>query len=336
MARTERLGVEYSIVPIIDTHTHASGPDRDGTASQIVSLMDECGVEQSFVFAPLLAASSKELTDEHLGQVRANNDYIAHLCSQSPERLLAFCVLNLNPLIAGGDADRAAELMIEEARRCYHELGIRGCKLVPDRWTAEDDHAVRVFEELARLGMHVVFHAGIFMDERSSTWCRPANYEGVHRVAGFHGQLAHLGWPWVDECVATLLMQTEHSPEDDPPLCVDLSFGCPPDWRLDAIKKAINNLPQRYLMFGSDLFWPVDAFMYTENYIMPQLTMVEAAATMSRTAPAQGTQERVDMRRAIFYDNAIAQWERATHGVPQQPKRALTTPTVSNARGGGC
>jgi hypothetical protein len=210
LAKTERLGIEYRIVPIIDTHTHSSGPDNDGPVSGIVNVMDECGVEQSFVFAPLLSASGKTLTDKALDDVRVHNDYVAHLCSQSAERLLAFCVLNLNPRIAGGDADRTAELMVEEARRCYHELGIRGCKLVPDHWTAEDEHAIRLFEELARLGMYVVFHAGIFMDERSSSWCRPAFYEGVHQVEAFHGQLAHLGWPWVDECIAALLMQTEH------------------------------------------------------------------------------------------------------------------------------
>ena len=336
MPKTERLGVEYDIVPVIDAHTHTSGPERDGSASYVVSVMDECGVEQAFVFAPLLSAQGKELTDESLGDVRTHNDYIAHFCSQSPERLLAFCVLNLHPGLGGGDAGRTAELMIEEARRCYHELGIRGCKLIPDHWTAEDEHAIRLFEELARLGMHVVFHTGIFMDERSSTWCRPALFEGVHRVEGFHGQLAHLGWPWVDECVAVLLMQTEHSPPDDPPLCVDLSFGSPPDWRFDSFRKAINNLPQNYLMFASDLFWPVDAFTYMENYFLPELTMLEAAATASRTAPAQGSEERVAMRRKFFYDNALHQWERATHGVPQQPKRALSTPRVTRARSTAC
>ncbi|MFN2581732.1 MAG: amidohydrolase family protein, partial [Candidatus Dormibacteria bacterium] len=244
--------------------------------------------------------------------------------------------LNLNPGIAGGDPERTAELMIEEARRCYHELGIRGCKLIPDHWTAEDDHAIKVFRELSQLGMHVVFHAGIFMDERSSTWCRPAYFEGVHRVEGFHGQVAHLGWPWVDECIAVLLMQTEHASEHEMPLRADLSFGCPPDWQLDSVRKAISTLPHRYLMYASDLFWPVDAFQYVENYFMPQLSMIDAAATMSRTAPDQGTRERADMRKAIFYDNAIEHWTQATRGVPQQPKRSLTTPKVDKARSGRC
>ncbi len=336
MPRTERLGVEYGLVPLIDVHTHSSGQDHDGSASDIVSVMDECGVEQSFVFAPLLSAHGEQLTDDAFDDVRLHNDYVAHLCSQSSERLLAFCVLNLNPRIGGGDRDRTAELMIEEARRCYHELGIRGCKLVPDHWTAEDSNAVRLFEELAHLGMYVVFHSGIFMDERSSSWCRPAYFEGVHQVDGFHGHLAHLGWPWVDECIGTLLMQTEHSTPGDAPLRVDLSFGCPPDWRLESISKAINNLPHEYLMFASDLFWPVDAKTYTENYFIPQLTMVEAAATISRTAPPPGSDERVAMRRAVFYDNAIRHWETATRGVAQQPKRALTTPQVKRARSSGC
>jgi len=336
MAKTERLGVAYEIVPLIDTHTHTSGADQDGPASAMVSVMDECGVEQAFVFAPLLSASGKQLTDRDFDHIRVHNDYVAHLCSQSAERLLAFCVLNLNPRIAGGDPDKAGELMIEEARRCYQELGIRGCKLVPDHWSATDDHAVRLFEELARLGMYVAFHSGIFMDERSSRWCRPAYFEGVHAVDGFHGHIAHLGWPWVDECIAMLMMQTEHSPNDDPPLLVDMSYGCPPDWQLESMRKAVNNLPHEYLLYASDLFWPVDAFTYAEQYFMPHLTIVEAAMTMSRTSPQPGSRERVDIRRAIFYDNALRHWERATRGVPQQPKRSLTTPRVTAARSSRC
>lgn len=55
-----------------------------------------------------------------------NNDYIADFCSYAPDRLIAFGVLNPNPGIAGGNKRHAAELIIEEAERCYHQQGIRG------------------------------------------------------------------------------------------------------------------------------------------------------------------------------------------------------------------
>ena len=52
--------------------------------------------------------------------------------------------------------------------------------------------------------MYTVFHAGIFYDGRQSTYCRPAYFESVREATGFKGHLAHVGWPWYDECVAVL------------------------------------------------------------------------------------------------------------------------------------
>lgn len=78
MPRTSRLGVRYDRIPIIDVHTHTSGPDEDGPPTQVVKCMDGCGVEQSFVFAPLLEPHALDLTDEHLDDIRLHNDYIAH------------------------------------------------------------------------------------------------------------------------------------------------------------------------------------------------------------------------------------------------------------------
>jgi predicted TIM-barrel fold metal-dependent hydrolase len=335
MPRTERLGVAYDRLPIIDVHTHTSGSDADGPADGVVKCMDQCGVEQAFMFAPMLQPHGLELTDQHADDIRKHNDYIASYCAQSPERLLAFCVLNPNPSLAGGDLDAAVALMVEEARRCYHELGIRGVKLVPDNWSVRDRRVLPLFQEVAQLGMYAAFHSGIFLDERSSEFCRPASYEGLHLIPGFHGHIAHLSWPWVDECIATLAMETFHAmeqPKDHWQLKADLSFGCPPDWQLDCLRRAFDMLPHDMLMYASDVFWPCDDVRYTEQFIYPQLSNIEAAATLSRGAPAAATRQRMDFRRAIFYDNALQHWGVATRGVPQRLQRQTTAPRTPNAR----
>ncbi|MDQ6674383.1 MAG: amidohydrolase [Chloroflexota bacterium] len=335
MPRIQHLGVGQDRLSIIDVHTHASGDGADGPPDDVVSCMDACGVEQVFLFAPLLGVHGLALTDKHFDDIRRHNDYIAHFCSPAPERLLAFAVLNPNPNLAGGDPDAATQLMIQEARRCYHELGIRGVKMVPDCWTVDAPHVLPLLIELADLGMYVAFHSGIFLDERSSTYCRPASYEAVHRVPGFHGHLAHLSWPWVDECIATLAMETFHAHEVDHDhwqLKADLSFGCPADWQVDSVRKALDMLPHDMLMYASDVFWPCDPVRYLEEFIYPQLSTFEAAATLSRTAPNQGSAERVALRRAIFYANAAAHWEAATRGKPQQPLRQTVSPRTPHAR----
>lgn len=335
MPRTERLGVPYHNLPVIDVHTHTSGSDADGPASAVVRCMDACGVEQAFMFAPLLEVHGLQLTDEHLDDIRRHNDYISHYCAASPERLLAFAVLNPNPGIAHGDLDAAVDLMVQEARRCYHELGIRGVKMVPDRWSVDDEQVAPLLRELAGLGMYVAFHCGIFLDERSSTYCRPALYEGAHLIPGFRGHLSHLGWPWVDECIATLAMETFHpgpASRDRWQLKADLSFGCPPDWQLQSVARALNMLPMEMLMYASDCFWPSTPTRYLEEFIYPQLANLDAAATLSRTAPPAGGEERARFRRRVFYDNALEHWEAAIRGNPQQLRRQRRMPRTPHAR----
>jgi predicted TIM-barrel fold metal-dependent hydrolase len=329
------LGLGNNRLVLVDTHTHTSGADHDGPPDKTLACMDACGIEKAFIIGPLLKPQGLELAAEHLDNIRQNNDYVAHFCSHDPDRLLAFAVLNPSPQIADGDKECAVQKMIEEARRCYHELGIRGVKMVPDRWTVEDDHIRPLLEELVRLGMYTLFHSGVFMDERSSSYCRPSYYEGVHRVPGFRGHLAHLGWPWVDEFLATLMMEQDHpeqDPEDPWPLKADFSFGAPPDYRLDAVAKALNTIQPQQLLYGSDSWWPQRAEQYLEQYLYPHLTTFEVAATQSRRFPQSGSEERTMGRLDVFHNNALQHWEKAIRGKVQQPKRSRTIPPTHNTR----
>src|SRR5437588_129348 len=122
---------------VIDAHTHLSGSESEESAEGIVACLDVCEVENAFVFAPLLNVHTWELTDKHLDDIRAHNNYCADLCSRAPERLYGFCVLNPVPRLAGGSFKRAVELMIEEVRRCYHELGLLGVE--PKQWQLRAD-----------------------------------------------------------------------------------------------------------------------------------------------------------------------------------------------------
>ena len=153
-------------------------------------------------------------------------------------------------------------------------------------------------------------------------------------MPGFHGHLAHLGWPWVDECIATLAMETFHAgpdPADRWQLKADLSFGCPPDWQVESVRRAMDMLPANMLMYASDCFWPCEPSRYLEEFVFPQLATVESAATLSRTAPAAGTAERIAFRRGIFHDNAWTHWLKATRGKAQDLVRRRSTPRTPHA-----
>ena len=306
---------------IVDAHTHLSGPDSGESAAGILECMDANDVEKAFIIAPLLDVRSFHLTDANLDDIRAHNNYCAAICSAAPDRLLALSVLNPAPALANGSADRAADLMIAEAERVYRELGLRGVKLVPAGWYPYDPPVVRLYNALRDLGMYVLFHVGIFADGLEGRFCRPAFYEAVHEVPGLRAQLAHAGWPWVDECIAVLEMERQiHG--DDPSawqLRVDLSFGPPSDWQLSSWQHAIDALPPGMLCYGSDVFWPCTAERYREQYLRPQLGLFEVAANQSHLVP-EGDPKRASVREQIFYQNAWDHW-RAGASNPQQPRR---------------
>ena len=321
---------------IVDAHTHLSGSETDESAEGIVACMDACDVDKAFVFAPLLNVHSWELTDEHLDDIRSHNDYCAHICSGVPERLFGFCVLNPVPQLAGGSFKKAVDLMIEEVRRCYHELGLRGVKMIPTHWYPNDPQIVPLYQEIAKLGMYVVFHAGIFMDGQQGSFCRPTYFEGIRQVPELKVQLAHLGWPWVDECIAVLNMESNIHGSDPAnwQFKADLSFGPPDDWQLSSWQRAIDSLPPTMFCYGSDMFWPTTPEEYLEKYLYPQRGLFEVAVTNGHIA-SEGSSSRKELREQIFYKNVLEHWQSAVRE-PQQPQRAkrkIKTPRARTSHG---
>ncbi len=143
------LQVVYNVDGILDCHTHLTGMEGE-SAESILECMDFCGVEKAFLFAPMLDVQMHEITSDSLQDIRTHNDYCTDLCSKAPERLLGFCTLNPMPVLADGDLGRAVGLMVEEAERCYHELGLGGAgEIVPTHWYPHDPALVRLWRTLA-------------------------------------------------------------------------------------------------------------------------------------------------------------------------------------------
>src|SRR5205807_627469 len=122
-----------------------------------------------------------------------------------------------------------------------------------------------------------------FLDARESSFCRPTFYEALHRADGIRAQLAHVGWPWVSETIGVLSQELMVYGEDpsDWQLRTDVSFGPPADWQLPTWQLALDSLPPEMLIYGSDVFWPVDANQYVERYLQIQLGLYEVAMTRS-------------------------------------------------------
>ncbi len=135
-----------------------------------------------------------------------------------------------------------------------------------------------------------------------------------------------------------LTMECEHQEpgdEADPwQFKADFSFGAPPDWQVSTLTKAMNMLASDQLLYGSDVWWPTSPETYYEQYRLPHLAGFEVAATLSRKLPDQGSEERSRLRNAVFAENVLTHWEKATRGVPQRPRRAATVPQAQDTRHG--
>ncbi len=220
-------------------HLHATGRE---TAGEVLSAMDEAGVSLACILAPFLTPPYS-LQDG--ASLQAANDYAAALVHGAEDRLAGFAVVN--PALPGAAA---------EVERCVG-LGLRGLKLVPAGWYPYDDAPRAVYAAAEAHRLPVLFHSGIFIDGRSSRYCRPAYYEALRDSPTLRATLAHLGWPWCDEAIAVALIDRIHGLRpNDCQFRLDISFGPPPPYRQEVIGRAWQVLGAELLLYGSDRFLP--------------------------------------------------------------------------------
>lgn len=225
---------------LIDAHLHLSG--RESTRDVLVSL-DDARIDIAVLLAPFLTDPYRIDDRESL---RAGNRHLSELVRGNPDRLIGFAVVN--PLHPEAPDD------LEEA---VSRGGVRGLKLVPTGWYPYDDCAHKVYERANALGLPILFHSGIFIDGRSGRFCRPTFYEAVREHSGLKVTLAHLGWPWCDEANAVGLIDLINGiRSDDSQFRFDISFGPPPIYRREVLRKALDVLGPGLIQFGSDRFFP--------------------------------------------------------------------------------
>ena len=233
---------------IIDAHLHCTGRE---TRDDVLRSLDESGTDVGVLLAPFLS-DGYSLADA--ASLQRANDHLAKLVRGASDRLVGMAVVNPLHKSAVNDLRRAID------------AGLTGCKMVPSGWYPYDDAVQPVFAEAGRLKLPLLFHSGIFIDGRSGRFCRPVFFEALRDHPGVRVALAHLSWPWTDEAIAVGLIDRIHGvPDEDCVFRFDLSFGPPPPYRLDAIRRALEVLGPGSLQFGSDCFLPCPGAQIAER-----------------------------------------------------------------------
>ncbi len=122
------------------------------------------------------------------------------------------------------------------------EKGIKGFKVICSHFFPGEDKAMKAYERIASYGKPILFHSGILYDggRSSSRYNRPVEFEALFDINGLRFALAHVSWPWCDECIAVYgkfdnarKRQSNFKTE----MFIDITPGTPKIYREEVLKK---------------------------------------------------------------------------------------------------
>ena len=236
-----------------DEHIHIY-EDTEPKSEMLAARMAEAGMVGGCVYSRQQSPEARlsnttRMTPEQIV------DHVIAWCSASPTLYPFFWIDPSRP-----DAVELVDMAVEK--------GIYGFKVIRDNGFPCDGFALDAYRRMAHYGKPLTFHSGILYDGiPSSEYFRPVAFEPMLRVPHLRFCLAHISWPWCDECLALFGKMRDAgwrlranrkggSNPDVPMMYIDTTPGPRQIWRRDALqkmyttffRKSINNR----LMFGTD------------------------------------------------------------------------------------
>lgn len=229
---------------ILDAHIHLGAGEFN--PRQLQSDLKAAGVDGGILIS-LPPASFK-----YLGEPSPAAERLAHLFAWTDALPNTFPFFWIDPL----EPD-AVEQVVRAVDR-----GVLGFKVICNQFYPEDPIPMGIFDEIARQRKPILFHSGILWDgATSSKYNRPVEFEVLGEIPGLKFALAHISWPWCDECLA-LFGKFAHSQKSNPDfsaeMFIDLTPGTPPIFRREALTKlfTIGYPVEENVLFGSDAVVP--------------------------------------------------------------------------------
>lgn len=275
---------------IFDTHVHidkyaAPEPKR------LLDSMDKHHIDK----VALLAEDPEYTMEKDLDKCREYNDArlkrLKEWCDHSDGRLVP--IYYINPVER--DAMQQAEKAVD--------AGCAGFKVICETHYPGDERAMPVYQRIADLGKSILFHSGILWDwGDNGNYNRPCNFECLMGVSNIKFALAHVSWPWTDECLSVYGKFTnlwDHPSFRNQFMHIDLTPGTPMCYRQDVLN-TIHDVDywgiRDRMLFGSDAFTSTFDGAFIADWAKNDTEMLLKAGY---------DQETVDK---VLYDNAMAFW----------------------------
>jgi predicted TIM-barrel fold metal-dependent hydrolase len=215
---------------VLDGHIHVMKPNADPAG--LLAGMSAAGIRGGTVisFPPPSFRRSDGLPD-----AEARLDNLLAWTEGHPELFPFFWI------------DPTEDGALEQAAAAVAR-GVRGFKVICDRYYPRDPRAMELYRAAAAAGRPVMFHSGILWDGKdSSRYNRPAEFECLLDVEGLSFSLAHVSWPWTDECIAVfgkfhnaLTTWNRGSGSRGPvEMFIDLTPGTPPIYRSEVLTRLL-------------------------------------------------------------------------------------------------
>ncbi len=251
----------------IDVHVHCKGGE-DG--NKVLKAMDAVGLERIVLMSRPAYYSLVTEAPDPVGH-RAAIDELAKIVAPDPTRMVGFAWIE--PTLP--DAVEMVDYALGEKR-------LSGVKMLPNQWYPDDARAQAVYQRVEKYRKPMLFHSGILWTwGNTSKYCRPAEFEIMMEYPGIRFALAHISWPWTDECIAMCqkLQWTQPKRGHEWTCYIDITTGAPRLHKVNALRTALALIGDEHLIYGSDNADPENPDAYRPNLAEDRDIFREAGAS---------------------------------------------------------
>ena len=262
---------------IIDCHVHTSPAPQ--SKEELIKRLDIAGIDRIVLLSYHPASFYREANVD--GAIFGKPVSPAAVLAQAiewaafSERIIPFFWIDPLEEDAFDQVDKAVS------------AGIAGFKAISNRCFPGDERPMQVWERIAQANKPILFHSGILYGNGPwSKYNRPVGFEPLFEIPNLRFALAHVSWPWCDECLAVygFWQNRKNNGTTSAEMFIDTTPGTPRIYRREVFGKifGIGYDIEDNLIFGTDC-----SSSYSPDYAKEIIAMDNDALGNAGAGPEQ-------------------------------------------------